>query len=137
MNRVVASKGGRTYWATPQYNWNLALETPPSERSPVPCKHPAIEAAFSKLEEEKKWKLSTGKIVDDVLYEFGKQCLVGHRACSMILDLRDKNHLKECTEAEIEEMKIKNPIQFISPIPKELATYINAFNLTNFKDLRA
>jgi hypothetical protein len=41
------------------------------------------------------------------------------------------------TEAEIEDMKIKNPIQFISPIPKELATYINASNLKNFKDLRA
>lgn len=105
----------------------------------MPCKHPAIEAAFSKLEEEKKWKLSTGKIVEDALYEFGKQCLVDHLACSMILDLQDKTYLKECvfTEAEIEEMKIKNPIQFISPIPKELATYINAFNLTNVKDIRA
>jgi hypothetical protein len=41
------------------------------------------------------------------------------------------------TEAEIEEMKIRDPIQFISPIPKELATYINAFNRTNVKNLRA
>lgn len=105
----------------------------------MPCKHPAIEAAFSKLEEENKWRLSTGKIVEDALYKFGKQCFVDHPACSMILDLQDKTYLKECvsTEAEIEDMKIKNPIQFISPIPKELATYINAFNLTNFKDLRA
>ncbi|KAL0089817.1 hypothetical protein J3Q64DRAFT_1696898 [Phycomyces blakesleeanus] len=57
----------------------------------------------------------------------------------MILDLQDKKYLKKgvSTEAEIEEMKIKNPIQIISPIPKELATYINASNLTNVKDLRA
>jgi hypothetical protein len=33
-------------------------------------------------------------------------------------------------------MKTKNHIQYIVPIPKELATYINAFNLTNVKDLR-
>lgn len=49
------------------------------------------------------------------------------------------NYLKKCvfTEAEIEEMKIKSPIQFASSIPKELATYINASNITNVKDLRA
>lgn len=104
----------------------------------MPCKHPTIEANFSKLEEEKKWKLSTGKIVEDTLYEFGKLCLVDHPACSMILDLQDKSYLKEgvFTEEEIEEMKLKNAIQFISPIPKELADYINTFNHTNIKDLR-
>lgn len=105
----------------------------------MPFKRPAIEAAFSKLEEEKKWKLSICKIVEDALYEFGKQCLVDHPACSMILDLQDENYLKECvfTEAEIEEIKIKNPIQFIIPIPKKFTTYINAFNRTHVKDLRA
>lgn len=87
----------------------------------------------------KKWRLSTGKIVEDALYEFSKQCLVDHPACSMILDLQDKNYLKEgvFTEAEMEEMKMKNPNHFITPIPKGLADYINVFNLTNFKDLRA
>lgn len=107
----------------------------------MPCKHPTIEAAVSKLEEEKKWKFSTGKIGEDALYEFGKQCLVDHPACSMILDLQDKTYLKECvfTEAEIKEMKKKkkSPIQFISLIPEKLANYINSFNLTNVKDLRA
>ncbi|KAI7901733.1 uncharacterized protein BX663DRAFT_513869 [Cokeromyces recurvatus] len=97
-------------------------------------KHP-----LTKLEKEKKWKLSTGKIVEDALYEFGKQYLADHPACSMILDLEDKNYLKECvfTGVEIEKMKIKNPIQFINSIPEKLATYINAFNLRNVEDLRA
>lgn len=56
----------------------------------------------------------------------------------MILDLQDKTYLKECifTEAEIEEMKNKNPVQYITLIPEKLATYINAFNLTNIQDLR-
>lgn len=73
------------------------------------------------------------------MYEFGKQCLVDHPACSMILDLEDKNYLQEgvFAEAEIEDMKVKNPTQFISPIPGKLVTYINTFNLTNVKDLRA
>ncbi|KAI7899290.1 uncharacterized protein BX663DRAFT_564104 [Cokeromyces recurvatus] len=105
----------------------------------VPCKHPTIESAFNKLDEEKKWKLSAGKIVEDALYVFGEQCLVDHPACSMILDLEDKTYLKECvfTEAEIEEIKKKkNSIQFISHIPEKLATYINAFNLTNTQNLR-
>lgn len=105
----------------------------------MPSSHPAIDPAFKRLDPQKKWKLSTGKVVDDTLYEFGKQCIVDHPACSLILDLDDKTYINEgiFTQAEIDEMKLKSPVQFITRIPEELATYINNFNCNNVKDLRS
>lgn len=104
----------------------------------MPRSHRALEASFRQLENEKKWVLSTCKVVEDVLYGFSKSCLVDHPSCSMILDLDDKTYLKEnlFTEEEIMEMKETNTIGFVETLPKDLADYINSFNCDNAKDLR-
>lgn len=101
----------------------------------------ASEVVSNKLDQEKKYKLSTGKIVEEALFEFGKQCRVNHPACSMILDLQDKTYLKEgvFTKDETNEMmRMKDPktTVYISRIPKELVTYMSAYNFRNIKDLR-
>lgn len=100
--------------------------------------HPALEASFNRLEEKNKWLLSTGKVVENMMYKFSKSCLVDHPSCSMILDLDDKTYLKEkpSTQEEITEMKQKNPIEFITTLPTDLANYINGFNCDSTKDLR-
>ncbi|ORE12191.1 hypothetical protein BCV71DRAFT_283612, partial [Rhizopus microsporus] len=47
-------------------------------------------------------------------------------------------YLKEklFTQEEITEMKQKNPIEFITTLPTDLANYINGFNCDSTKDLR-
>lgn len=104
----------------------------------VPKEHPDNTASFESLNDEKKWKLSTGTIVEDVLYNFSKRCIVDHPACSMILDLDDTTYVKEklFTIQEIDEMKKETPLNVSSRIPQDLVDYINHFNCDNLKDLR-
>jgi TolB-like protein len=73
----------------------------------VPREHPVIVASFEELDDEEKWTLSTGTVVEDVLYNFSKQCVVDHPSCSIILDLDDLTYVnkKLFTKEELEEMK--------------------------------
>jgi hypothetical protein len=64
----------------------------------VPCKHPA----FSKLEEGKKWKLSTGKIVEDALYEFGKQLFIKVKASRFLGFIRPSHKSKKQKKIELQ-----------------------------------
>lgn len=56
----------------------------------------------------------------------------------MILELHKKTYLNKgiFTKAEIDEMKLKNPVQFITRTSEELVAYMNNFNCNNDKDLR-
>lgn len=71
----------------------------------VPRDHPVIAASFEELDDEEKWIFST--VVEDVLYNFSKQCVVDHPSCSIILDLNDLTYVNEkfFTKEELEEMK--------------------------------
>jgi hypothetical protein len=58
---------------------------------------------FSKLDDSKKWYLSTGKCVEIELFIFGKQC---NPSQSMILDVEDNNYkIYVFTDVEIDEIK--------------------------------
>jgi hypothetical protein len=35
----------------------------------------ALDIAYSQMQDDKKWKLSTGKCVEDELYKFAKKCI--------------------------------------------------------------
>ncbi|CAO3683976.1 unnamed protein product [Rhizopus stolonifer] len=104
----------------------------------APKEHPANTASFESLNDKEKWKLSTGTIVEDVLYNFSKRYIVDHPACSMILDLDDTTYLKEklFTTQEIDEMKKEASMNIISRIPQDIGDYIDHFNCDNLKDLR-
>lgn len=104
----------------------------------VPREHFANAASFKGLNDEEKWKLSTGTVVEDILYEFSKRCIVDHPACSMILDLEDITYVNEklFTTEEIDEMKKKAPMNITWRIPQDLCDYIENFNCDNLKDLR-
>ncbi|EIE88781.1 hypothetical protein RO3G_13492 [Rhizopus delemar RA 99-880] len=80
----------------------------------IPKEHPDNTASFESLNDEKKWKLSTGTIVEDVLYNFKKLFTI----------------------QEIDEMKKETPMNVTSRIPQDLVDYINHFNCDNLKDLR-
>ncbi|KAI9473542.1 MAG: hypothetical protein EXX96DRAFT_487257, partial [Benjaminiella poitrasii] len=104
----------------------------------IPREHPTIEASFKSLNEKEKWKLFTGKIVENILHNFNKLCVVGHPSCFMILDLDDATYINEklFTEEELEEMKKETQINIIYKIPQHLQDYINFLNCNNVKDLR-
>ncbi|KAG2196029.1 hypothetical protein INT47_005365, partial [Mucor saturninus] len=104
----------------------------------VPREHLGNAASFKGLNDEEKWTLSTGTVVEDILYEFGKRCIVDHPACSMILDLEDMTYANErlFTIEEIDEMKKQAPMTITSRIPQDLCDYIEHFNCDNVKDLR-
>lgn len=73
----------------------------------VPRDHPVIAASFEELDDEEKWIFSTGTVVEDVLYNFSKQCVVDHPSCSISLDLNDLTYVNEklFTKEELEERK--------------------------------
>ncbi|KAG0761222.1 hypothetical protein G6F16_001075 [Rhizopus arrhizus] len=51
-----------------------------------------FEAMFKKLDNSKKWFLSTGKCVDNELFVFGIQCSADHPSRSLIIDPYDENY---------------------------------------------
>lgn len=67
-----------------------------------------MDAAFKMLDERKKWVLSTGTVVEDKLYSFGKSSFSNHPSQSFILDLNDSDiyvENKVFTHHEMEEIK--------------------------------
>ena len=56
----------------------------------MPRQHPDLKASFSRLKNEDKRKLSTGKLIEDNLYSFSQKCIVDHPSCSMIVDVDDR-----------------------------------------------
>lgn len=85
-----------------------------------------------------KWVLSTRKVVDNTLHEFGKLCLVDHLSSSMIISLDDNTYVdKEIfTANELNEVCLKSEIEFEVPVPKELADFINKFNCDTISEVR-
>lgn len=97
-----------------------------------------MEVNLSNLLDSEKWVLSTGKVVDNTLREFNKLCLVDYPSASMIIDLDDNTYAKEeiFTESELNEISLKNRIEFEQSLPKQLADYINRFNCGNIPEVR-
>ncbi|KAI7905775.1 uncharacterized protein BX663DRAFT_468531 [Cokeromyces recurvatus] len=103
-----------------------------------PASHPEFEKSYSKLNNAYKWMLSTGKIVEDALYNFSKKLLVDHPSNSFIIDVDDQTYLKHniFTEKELEEIKKENVISTTIPIPSKLRDYMNSFNCTTTEKIR-
>ncbi|KAI8981449.1 hypothetical protein BDB01DRAFT_851237 [Pilobolus umbonatus] len=103
-----------------------------------PVNHPELENSYLGLHDTHKWILSTGKRVEDALYDFSKKLLVDHPSSSFILDVDDHAYLKHNVfiEKEWEEIKKEYATSTIIPIPNELRDYINTFNCTTTGGIR-
>ncbi|KAI8069862.1 uncharacterized protein B0P05DRAFT_639400 [Gilbertella persicaria] len=97
-----------------------------------------VEESFRVLRNNDKWILSTGTVVEDNLYAFGKLQIGDHPSQSLIFDPGDSElYVKNdvFTEEEIEEIKAyKNfkPIQ----LPDDIKQYLNKFNCQSTADIR-
>jgi hypothetical protein len=92
--------------------------------------------AHSEMQFEKKWKLRTGKIVEDALLAYGKTCLVEHPCHSFILDTRDESYLElgVFTKEEIKELE-EDPI-VLPQVPLDVSEYLKSFKHSTTKELR-
>ncbi|KAI9281397.1 hypothetical protein BC943DRAFT_329805 [Umbelopsis sp. AD052] len=94
-------------------------------------------ATFKKMTPEDKWTLSTGKVVEDELFKFGKKCNYEHLCHSWILDTNDKNYTIEghFTEEELQEIKSFQPVA-LPDIPDNADNYLSSLCETTTADLR-
>jgi hypothetical protein len=96
-----------------------------------------VTAAHSEMQREKKWKLKTGKIVEDTLLAYGKTCLVEHPCHSFILDTRDESYLELgiFTKEEIRELEEEDPI-VLPQAPLDVSEYLKNFKQSTTEELR-
>ncbi|CEP18622.1 hypothetical protein [Parasitella parasitica] len=89
------------------------------------------------MDEETKWRLSSGKCVEDEVYCFGMQCSVEHQAHSYIIDSSDKNWVKYevFNEKELEEIDSYQP-KNTPEMPEPLREYLNQFNKSTTNSIR-
>ncbi|ORZ15301.1 hypothetical protein BCR42DRAFT_416826 [Absidia repens] len=92
---------------------------------------------YHAMDDEKKWKLSTGKIVEDSLYSFGKKCATEHLVHSFILDPTDSTYQINgvFTEQELHEIVSyhKKPM---AQLPVDLRDYMDSFGENECSALR-
>ncbi|KAI8389233.1 hypothetical protein BD560DRAFT_442938 [Blakeslea trispora] len=84
-----------------------------------------FEEMFHSLKDDFKWKLSTGKYVENVLYDFAKQCQYITPAHNLILDLQDAQITALFTKDELEEIKEKKPFNFDEKLSPEMSSCFN------------
>ncbi|KAH8547513.1 hypothetical protein BGW37DRAFT_524296 [Umbelopsis sp. PMI_123] len=88
-----------------------------------------LTKAYSRMREEQKWRLSTGKCVEDELYKFAGQCTYEHPSLSFIVDPYDATYKQQgiFTESELQEIKDYNPVVMES-LPQDLVDYLMLFD---------
>ncbi|KAI7889219.1 uncharacterized protein EV154DRAFT_287958 [Mucor mucedo] len=78
-----------------------------------------ISETFSKL--TKKWKLKTGRMVEDVMYKASKEFIVKHPAHSFILNTEDSVWEETFSQSELDEIAAAaNSFDFNKPFPPDL-----------------
>ncbi|KAG2219126.1 hypothetical protein INT45_000498 [Circinella minor] len=73
-----------------------------------------------------KWMLSSGKVVEDVMHSFVKECSYEHSAHSLILDIHDPCWNGRFTPDELNELRTYHKPN-LQPLPQDLQEYLNKF----------
>ncbi|RGB24452.1 hypothetical protein C1646_747795 [Rhizophagus diaphanus] len=89
------------------------------------------------MNDSDKWILSTGKIVEDVLYNFGIKCRHEHLCHSFVIDPNDNIYIDEevFTETELDEIR-EYKLKPMPQMPQDLLTYLNSFRVSDISSLR-
>ncbi|CAG8698341.1 14789_t:CDS:10 [Funneliformis caledonium] len=96
-----------------------------------------FEKTYLEMNDSDKWILSTGKIVEDALYNFGIKCRHEHLCHSFVIDPNDKIYINEevFTEIELDEIR-KYKLKPMPQMPQDLLTYLNSFRVSDISGLR-
>ncbi|KAI8141482.1 hypothetical protein BJV82DRAFT_177720 [Fennellomyces sp. T-0311] len=97
----------------------------------------AFEQQYRCMQEDRKWRLPDGTVVEDEMYKYAKTCSTEHAIHSFILDIQDEWVKKMFTAAQIRVMETYN----CSPLPPVPECVANFFQLIedkhDFEDLCA
>ncbi|KAI9490988.1 hypothetical protein BDB00DRAFT_874833 [Zychaea mexicana] len=86
---------------------SIASPSTPSKSSKKPITAAMVDKYFEPLVDDKKWTLSTGKVVEDTMKKYAVTYNFEHPIHSLILDIDDKMWVKDgyFTEQEMREIK--------------------------------
>ncbi|KAF0436850.1 hypothetical protein F8M41_004651 [Gigaspora margarita] len=92
---------------------------------------------YENMEDDKKWRLSTGKIVEDALYDFASKCSHEHASHSFIIDPTDKLYVDNdvFTKEELKEIGAYKR-RSLPEIPDDLFDYLMTFAKDTLHELR-
>ncbi|RUS15655.1 hypothetical protein BC937DRAFT_92175 [Endogone sp. FLAS-F59071] len=104
---------------------------------PIPNVNFRMFCVIKKLGDNQKWRLLTGKVVEDTLFEYGRQCKSEHLSQSFIVDPEDTNYIAHGVfmEEELAEIEETDP-KSLPDIPMDLMKYMNSFRQSSVKELR-
>ncbi|RIB15284.1 hypothetical protein C2G38_1590933 [Gigaspora rosea] len=88
------------------------------------------------MENSRKWKLESGRFVEDVLYELGMKCRYYNLVHSFILDPTDEFIKNAFKEEELSEIIKKENGNDLLEIDDEILEYINTFAKDSTKEIR-
>ncbi|RIB09684.1 hypothetical protein C2G38_2208113 [Gigaspora rosea] len=89
---------------------------------------------YKNMENNKKWRLSTGKIVEDALYDFTSKCSHEHASHSFIIDPTDKDN-DVFTKEKLREIGTYKR-RSLPEIPDDLFDYLKTFAKDTLHELR-
>ncbi|GAB5594013.1 hypothetical protein Unana1_08913 [Umbelopsis nana] len=92
---------------------------------------------YTRFDDFRKWKLKSGRKVEDVLHEFALKSSNEHAAHSFIINPLDSTWLQldVFTKEELDEISTFK-CNKLPALPKDLTEFINEFNLTDQQQLR-
>ncbi|RIB09808.1 hypothetical protein C2G38_240010 [Gigaspora rosea] len=97
---------------------------------------PSHEISFQKITEERKWHLSSGRKVEDVLYAYTLKLEYEQPAHSFIIDTSDDNIKNLFTKKEWEEIMNSNK-KTVPGIDKNLAKHLLNYKKKTPSEMRA
>ncbi|GBB99867.1 hypothetical protein RclHR1_03660014 [Rhizophagus clarus] len=95
-----------------------------------------IEQTFNSMKKEMMWKLSTGRYVEEELFELGKKLEFEHAIHSFIIDVDDVITRQHFNKAELDEID-DAPGPQVPELSDEIVEFLNKFiNKTSLNDIR-
>ncbi|CAG8473017.1 8310_t:CDS:2, partial [Funneliformis caledonium] len=96
-----------------------------------------IENVYTKMKKDFMWKLSSGKLVEEELYNIGKKLEFEHAIHSFIIDTEDEIIKQHFSKYELDEID-DAPIPEVPDLPQSVIEYLNKFiNITSTKEVRS
>lgn len=93
---------------------------------------------FKALDPNKRWRLSTGKSVDNELFVFGLQCQEDHPSKSLIIDPGDLSYVEYGVFAKEELDKFLNFEEKKLPLPPlHIVEHMDKYKLKTAPDIRS
>ncbi|RUP50254.1 hypothetical protein BC936DRAFT_139851 [Jimgerdemannia flammicorona] len=97
--------------------------------------HVLFSKHYRLMTQGKKWKLASGRYVEDVIYELGERCKYHHLVHSFILDIEEKFTRSAFTEEELEEISSAN-LRDLPDLKPELLSFISTFAKISTREIR-